>query len=66
MNDFVGVKMVNWDWESEELFDLEMIFLNQLLVARTATPMSFLPWQMQYPPKASFMFSTVQGTNTDW
>ncbi|CAJ1962389.1 unnamed protein product [Sphenostylis stenocarpa] len=37
-----------------------MIFLNQLLVAITTTPMSFLLWHMQYPPKANFMFSTVQ------
>jgi len=54
--------MENWDWESEELLDQEMVFLNQLLVARIIIPISFLLWPMLYPPKACFMFSTVQGT----
>ncbi|XLU34435.1 hypothetical protein S245_070501 [Arachis hypogaea] len=53
--------MENRDWESEELFDQEMVFLSLLLVTKVVIPISFLLWLMLYQQKACFMFSTVQG-----
>lgn len=58
---FLGVKMESWDWELEELFDLEMVFLIQFFQSRTPTHIFFLKWLMQYQQRAYFMCSTVQG-----
>ena len=59
--DIVGVKMESWGWELEELYDKEKVFLIQLLQNRVHIQIFFLQWLMQYPPKACFMSSTVQG-----
>lgn len=57
----VGVKMENWDWESEEQLSLKVAVLVQLSVTRGWTLAPLLQWLVLYSQGACFTLITIRG-----